>query len=62
MTSSSALPKTFKAAVLTGKEPALEIKEVSMLSPAANEILIKVHACGVCHSDHDVAAGHMGPP
>jgi len=40
----------------------LEVKEVPMLSPGTNEILIKVHACGVCHSDHDVLAGHMGPP
>jgi hypothetical protein len=26
------------------------------------EILLKVLACGVCHSDHHVLNGDMGPP
>ena len=61
MTSQPDLPKTFKAAVLTGANQPLEIRYVPMLSPGANEILIKVLACGVCHSDHNVASGRMGP-
>lgn len=61
MTTSSTLPKTFKAAVLTGINKPLEIKDVPMLEPGAGEILIKVHACGVCHSDHGVHSGAFGP-
>ncbi|KAK3111467.1 hypothetical protein LTR53_013254 [Teratosphaeriaceae sp. CCFEE 6253] len=57
----SSLPKTFKAAVLTGVNQPLEIKEVPMLDVVDGEILLKVHACGVCHSDASVLQGAMGP-
>jgi D-arabinose 1-dehydrogenase-like Zn-dependent alcohol dehydrogenase len=56
------LPKTFKAAVLTGANEKLQLKDVPMLEVKDGEILIKVHACGVCHSDHNVLTGAMGPP
>lgn len=62
MSNSTNLPKTFKAAVVTGQNQPLEIKDVPMLEPGVGEILLKVHACGVCHSDHDVLTGGMGPP
>lgn len=57
----SSLPKTFKAAVLNGTDKPLEIKELPMLEPKAGEILVKVQACGVCHSDHHVQVGDFGP-
>ena len=57
----SSLPKTFKAAVLNGKNEPLVIKEIPMLEVNDGEILIKVHACGVCHSDAHVLHGDMGP-
>lgn len=56
------LPKTFKAAVLTGANQPLQIQDVPMLEAHDGEILIKVQACGVCHSDHNVLSGAMGPP
>ena len=56
------LPKTFRAAVLTEANKPLQIQDVPMLEVNEGEILIKVLACGVCHSDHDVSSGHMGPP
>ncbi|RMZ13959.1 hypothetical protein D0862_02172 [Hortaea werneckii] len=59
---SQSLPKTFKAAVLTKAGGPLEIKDVPMLQTQEGEILIKVHACGVCHSDSNVMNGDMGPP
>lgn len=59
---SPSLPKTFKAAVLTEANKPLEIKDVPMLEVKDGEILIKVHACGVCHSDSNVHQGAMGPP
>lgn len=59
--SSNELPKNFKAAVMTDVNKPLEIKELPMLEIKAGEILVKVLACGVCHSDSDVLAGHFGP-
>lgn len=56
------LPKTMKAAVLTKASSPLEIKDVPMPQIQEGEILIKVHACGVCHSDAHVMNGDMGPP
>jgi len=39
-----------KSAVLTGPGP-LTIEEVTLDGPEAGEVLVKIHACGVCHSD-----------
>ncbi|KJX94057.1 alcohol dehydrogenase like protein [Zymoseptoria brevis] len=58
----SELPKTMKAAVLTGVGKPLEIQDIPLPEMGAGEILIKVYACGVCHSDSNVAAGDFGPP
>lgn len=60
--SSETLPKTFKAAVLNGVKEPLVIKEIPMLEVKPGEILIKVHTCGVCHSDSNVWQGLAGPP
>ncbi|KAK1057632.1 hypothetical protein LTR12_017571 [Friedmanniomyces endolithicus] len=57
----SPLPQFFKAAVMIGVNEPLQIKEIPMLAVKDGEILIKVHACGVCHSDHNVLSGKMGP-
>ncbi|MBF0707937.1 Zn-dependent alcohol dehydrogenase [Alkalihalobacillus hwajinpoensis] len=40
-----------KAAVMTGLGAPLEIQEVELASPKANEVLVKIAATGVCHSD-----------
>jgi D-arabinose 1-dehydrogenase-like Zn-dependent alcohol dehydrogenase len=62
MSTPTNLPKTFKAAVIIGANQPLEIKEVPMIEPDVGEILLKVQACGVCHSDHNVLSGAMGSP
>ncbi len=46
-----------KAAVLHEFRKQLRIEEVPRPAPAANEVLIEVEACGVCHSDLHVADG-----
>lgn len=51
-----------KAAVLDGVDKPLVVKEVPVPSVNPGEVLVKVHACGVCHSDHHVRHGDMGPP
>jgi D-arabinose 1-dehydrogenase-like Zn-dependent alcohol dehydrogenase len=58
----SNLPKTYKAAVIVGQQKPLEIQELPMPEVKEGEILLKVLACGVCHSDHHVLNGDMGPP
>lgn len=46
-----------KAAVLHEFKKPLEIEEVQTPTPEASEVLIRVEACGVCHSDVHVADG-----
>ena len=46
-----------KAAVLHDFKQPLILKEVSRPQPGPGEVLIKVEACGVCHSDLHVADG-----
>ncbi|KAK5167513.1 uncharacterized protein LTR77_007212 [Saxophila tyrrhenica] len=60
--SSGSLPKTYKAAVLVGQQKPLEIQDLPIPELKDGELLLKVLACGVCHSDHHVLNGDMGPP
>ena len=46
-----------KAAVLREFKKPLTIEEVSQPRPGAGEVLIRIEACGVCHSDLHVADG-----
>jgi propanol-preferring alcohol dehydrogenase len=46
-----------KAAVLHAFAEPLSIEEAPMPSPGVGEVLIKVIACGVCHSDLHLAGG-----
>jgi len=56
-----AIPKNCKAAVADKPGEKLTIREVPVKEPQAGEILIKVHTCGVCHSDKLALDGGMGP-
>lgn len=40
-----------KAAVMTGVGAPLDIQEVDLAAPKSNEVLVKIEATGVCHSD-----------
>jgi propanol-preferring alcohol dehydrogenase len=46
-----------KAAVLHEFKTPLSLEDVPRPEPAANEVLIEVEVCGVCHSDLHVADG-----
>ena len=46
-----------KAAILRESKTPLSIEEVDRPEPGADEVLIEVEACGVCHSDLHVADG-----
>lgn len=50
-------PEAMKAAVLHEFKKALVIEDVARPLPDANDVLIEVDACGVCHSDVHVSDG-----
>ena len=56
------LPKSFQAARFMEKGAPLTMEEVGLTNPGEGEVLIKVHAVGVCHSDSLVPAGVFGNP
>jgi len=57
---SSPLPKTFKQACFKEKDAPLTIEEVDLKLPSSGEVLVKVEACGVCHSDTFAQKNFMG--
>jgi S-(hydroxymethyl)glutathione dehydrogenase / alcohol dehydrogenase len=50
-----------KAAVMTGVGTPLEIQEVELAQPKANEVLVKIGATGVCHSDLNALGDETTP-
>lgn len=55
-----ALPKTYKAAAVTGVGQSFELRDVTLKQPGPGQVLVKVLACGVCHSDVALSEGEMG--
>jgi propanol-preferring alcohol dehydrogenase len=51
------IPKTMKAAVIHAFGQPLQIEEIPVKEPGENQILIKVIACGVCHTDLHACQG-----
>ncbi|KHN93686.1 zinc-binding dehydrogenase [Metarhizium album ARSEF 1941] len=56
----AALPKTFKAVVLTESNGPFELQDVELQHPGPGQVLVKVLACGLCFSDIGLARGDMG--
>ncbi|KAK4120224.1 GroES-like protein [Parathielavia appendiculata] len=54
------LPATFKRAAFTEAGSRLSIGDVRLQHPGENEVLVKVEACGVCHSDISVQRNDFG--
>jgi propanol-preferring alcohol dehydrogenase len=54
--------KTMKAAVLRELRTPLQIEDLPIPQPRRGEVLIKVEACGVCHSDLHAVDGDWTPP
>jgi D-arabinose 1-dehydrogenase-like Zn-dependent alcohol dehydrogenase len=57
---SPSIPKIMKAAVCEAPGKGLTVKEIPVPEPQSGEVLIKVHACGVCHSDSAAMSGALG--
>lgn len=51
------IPKTMKAAVVRSFDEPLDIDEVPVPKPGVNQVLVKVVASGVCHTDLHAAEG-----
>jgi alcohol dehydrogenase, propanol-preferring len=51
------MPALMKAAVVREFGAPLTIEEVPVPSPSPGEVLVQVHACGVCHTDLHAADG-----
>ena len=56
------MTQTMKAAVLHALKEPLRIEQVPVPEPGHGELLIKVTACGVCHSDLHAVDGDWTPP
>lgn len=56
------VPETMRAAVLSSIEKGLEIHKIRTPRPRAGEVLVKVSACGLCHSDLHVIGGAIAFP
>ena len=51
-----------KAMVLTNPGKPLEMKEIPIPKPGAEQILIKIHSCGVCRTDLHIYDGELNEP
>lgn len=58
----NSIPETMKAAVLRSYDKGLQIETVRTPRPKAGEVLLKVSACGLCHSDLHVIDGAIKFP
>lgn len=56
------IPNSMRAAVWNGGSPELVVESVPVPVPQRDEALIKVAACGVCHSDLHVMKGEVAFP
>lgn len=56
------IPETMRASVLRDVEKGLQVEEIRTPRPRAGEVLVKVRACGMCHSDLHVIHGKIAFP
>ncbi|KAL2049423.1 hypothetical protein ABVK25_010327 [Lepraria finkii] len=56
------IPKTHKAAMFKEKGGPIVIEEIETRDPQEGEVLVKVLACGVCHSEMVVQQATFGTP
>ena len=53
-------PATIRAAVLREARTPVVVEDVLLDPPRESEVLVRVAAAGVCHSDLHLAEGHLG--
>jgi len=56
------IPETMRAAVLRDVADGMKVETVRTPRPRTGEVLVKVSACGMCHSDLHVISGAIAFP
>jgi D-arabinose 1-dehydrogenase-like Zn-dependent alcohol dehydrogenase len=56
----SSLPNTYKAGVIAKAGDAVVLKDVELKKPGPRQVLVKVLACGICHTDLFIQSGGFG--
>ena len=56
------MPKTMQAMVLEKQKEPLVLKELPVPQPNQDQVLIRIHACGICRTDLHVADGDLTEP
>jgi len=51
-----------QAALLEGPGHALRVREITIAAPAPGQVRVRVHHCGVCHSDLSIVDGTFPSP
>jgi S-(hydroxymethyl)glutathione dehydrogenase/alcohol dehydrogenase len=55
------MPTIARAAVVTGANQAPVIEDITVADPRADEVLVRVAAGGICHTDIAIATGELWP-
>jgi propanol-preferring alcohol dehydrogenase len=56
------IPETMRAMVLDKPHEPLHLRQVPVPHPAPQQVLLKVHACGVCRTDLHIVDGELENP
>src|SRR5438046_9395935 len=56
------IPKTMRAMVLEAPGQPLQPKEVAVPQPDPGQVLLRIHACGVCRTDLHIVDGELPNP
>lgn len=56
------IPEKMRAMVLVAQKQALKLKEVPVPQPEPDQVLIQIHACGVCRTDLHILDGELTEP
>ncbi|KAI0538879.1 alcohol dehydrogenase [Xylaria digitata] len=56
----ASLPKTYKGAAIVKSNEPVVIQEFELKEPGPGQVLVKILACGVCHTDAMIASGGFG--
>ena len=57
-----AIPATMRAMILDSPHQPLRLREVPVPRPGPHQVLLRVHACGVCHTDLHIVDGELTEP
>jgi propanol-preferring alcohol dehydrogenase len=56
------IPKEMQAMVLQAPRQPMKLAKVEVPGPGANQLLVRVHACGVCRTDLHIVDGELPRP